>query len=107
MRKITLLFLFYVILFIPSHLSAVKVHFDGFRLNRYVFYQVFHKVQGIAMSEFKNITIIEDTAHKLIFEYAGKRYEALIIGQGVIFVDMPEGMNDRYLSQDKFPSIIF
>ncbi|MGL5720827.1 MAG: hypothetical protein ACRCY4_00280 [Brevinema sp.] len=86
---------------------AVELKITPFRLNYIVYYQILHKMKNVPLADFKNITIISETSSKLVFEYDGQQYTATtFVGQGVIHVQMPEGMNNRYISQVRFPSII-
>ncbi|MGL5254420.1 MAG: hypothetical protein ACRC9L_05450 [Brevinema sp.] len=86
---------------------AVELKISPFRLNYIVYYQILHKMMGVPLGEFKNVGVISETPSKLVFEYDGKRYTATTFtGQGVIHVQMPNGMNNRYISQVRFPSIV-
>ena len=89
---------------IPSY--SIKAKLTAFRLNNYVYYEVLYKIQGISTTEFENIVIIEENSKKLIFEYNGQRYTAKNLAQGAIYVDMPEGLRDRYLTRTTLPTIL-
>ncbi|MGL5956892.1 MAG: hypothetical protein ACRC0X_09920 [Brevinema sp.] len=85
---------------------SLKYILTPFRLNNYVYYEILYKIEGIAPAEFSNVTIIEETSNKLVFEYNGQQYTATNIAKGAIYVNMPEGRSDRYLTRKKVPSII-
>ncbi len=77
-----------------------------FRFNNYVYYEILYKIEGVNPSEFANINIIEETSLKLVFEYNGQRYTAQNLSKGAIYVDMPEGRSDRYLTRASVPSLV-
>jgi len=106
MKKITILSLFSVVSLLPSHLLAMEINLNGFRFNRYVYYQVLYKVQGIKTTLFNDIIIKKETPKQLFFEYQGQEYKAFIMSHGMIYVDMPSNLRDRYLSRDRFPAVI-
>ena len=89
---------------IPSY--SLKIKFSAFRLNNYVYYEILYKIQGISSTEFANIVVIEENSKKLVFEYNGQRYTAKNLAQGAIYVDMPEGLRDRYLTRSSIPTVI-
>lgn len=96
---------FLTFIFIMPNFS-LEIFMTPFRFNYYVYYQILYKTQGISPQEFKNIVVQEDTTTKLVFQYDGKTYSAHVLSQGAILVKMPDGLRDRYLSQNRFPKII-
>ena len=89
---------------IPTY--SVKAELTAFRLNNYIYYEILYKIQGISATEFKNVVVIEESATKLVFEYNGQRYIAKNLAQGAIYVDMPEGLKDRYLTRTSTPALL-
>lgn len=85
---------------------SLEVIITPFRFNYYVYYQILYKTQGVSPKEFKNIVVQEDTSTKLVFQYDSKTYSAHVLSQGAILVKMPDGLRDRYLSQNRFPKVI-
>ncbi|MGL4676789.1 MAG: hypothetical protein ACRCWI_03880 [Brevinema sp.] len=100
------LFIFMTIFFLTLPTYSLKYTLTAFRFNNYVYYEILYKIEGIAPKEFNNITIIEETSNKLVFEYNGQRYTATNIAKGAIYVSMPEGRKNRYLTRRQTPSIV-
>ena len=102
--KLSILLVIFFVITIPSY--SLKSELTAFRLNNYVYYEILYKIQGISTTEFENIVVIEDNSKKLVFEYNGQRYTAKNLAQGAIYVEMPEGLNHRYLTRTTVPTIL-
>ena len=89
---------------IPTY--SVKIELTPFRLNNYVYYEILYKIRSILSTEFKNIVVVEENSKKLVFEYNGQRYTTKNLVQGVIHVEMPEGLKDRYLTRTTTPALL-
>lgn len=106
MKKIFLLCLFFSLMQ-PVVSSSLEIKTSPFRLNYLVYYHILYKMQGISMNKFKDVTVVSDKSSELVFEYEGKRYTANILSNsGAIYVTMPEGMRNRFISQSSFPAIV-
>lgn len=106
MKKVFLLCLF-LSLIQPVASNSLEVKTSPFRLNYLVYYHILYKMQGISMNKFKDVTVISDKSSELVFEYEGKRYTAnLLSNPGAIYVTMPEGMRNRFITQNRFPAIL-
>ncbi len=106
MRKHIGVFIFFAAFFITLPSYSVKAIITPFRFNQYVYFEILHKVEGIPPTEFVNITVVEDTPTRLVFEYNGKQYKAQNLTRGAIYVDMPAGRQNRYLSRTYVPSLV-
>ncbi|MGL4562770.1 MAG: hypothetical protein ACRCVW_02805 [Brevinema sp.] len=106
MRKLWTLIFVGLIIRCSSSLFAVQFEIKKFRMTYFVYFEVLHRIQGISTKEFDNVIITEEFPTRIKFEYAGKNYAAYYLSPGAIYVDMPEGIRDRYISTKKFPALI-
>lgn len=106
MKKIFLLCLFFSLIK-PVVSNSLEIKTSPFRLNYLVYYHILYKIQGVSMNKFKDVTVVSDKNSELVFEYEGKRYTAnFLSNSGAIYVTMPEGMRNRFITQSSFPVLI-
>lgn len=106
MYKTKIFIVFMAVFFITLPSYSLKYILTPFRFNNYVYYEVLYKIEGISPTKFNDIVVVKETSTMLVFEYEGRQYTAQNIAKGAIYVDMPEGRKDRYLTRKSIPSLI-
>lgn len=91
---------------VSSATFGVTFELKKFRLAYFVLYETLYKIEGIPTTEFKNVKITKEGTTVFKFEYNGRSYGAYYIAPNALYIDMPEGLNDRYIARPRINYLI-